>query len=269
MSGEKRNPRIEGLVAEVLAGIGKSQRKPASNLNLLHDEGSRLQRREYGRSLRKCLGRSEVREIVSEAKNTAWPHLNEAAVRLGSMQEFAARAFNLGVDFRIAKMPWPSGLALFGFYVSGGPGFDKRPIICVNGAHHPAVVGIAFAHEVGHHVTADLFGVREEAPQLLAHRGYEAHLSDPRELAADVMVSLGIYPHQTAMKLFGRKVRRERVEPAKRQLSPEKLSAAISYVRPRYGFDLESVSSQKRVQYQAGLIHFTKLREALLVEYGI
>ncbi|HEY6418691.1 MAG TPA: hypothetical protein VIX59_06780 [Candidatus Binataceae bacterium] len=268
MSGEKRVPRFEGLVAEVLAGLDKSQRKPASTLSLIHDEGTRLQRREYGRSLRKCLGRSEVREIISEAKRTAWPRLNQEAVRLGSMQEFAARAFNLGVDFRIAKMPWPSGLALFGFYVSGGPGFEKRPLICVNGAHHPAAIGTAFAHEVGHHVTADLFGVHEEAPQLLAQRGYEGHLSDPRELAADVMVSLGIYPHDTAMKLFGSGPR-EKGEPAKRRLNPRKLSAALSYVGPRYGFDLESVSSQKRVQYQAGLIHFTKLREALLVEYGI
>lgn len=262
MSGEKFIPRFEGLVAEVLAGIGKSQ-------DLLHDEGIRLQRREYGRSLRKCLGRSEVRQIISEAKRAAWPHLNQEAVRLGSMQEFAARAFNLGVDFRVAKMPWPSGLALFGFYVSVGPGFEKRPLICVNASHHPAAIGTAFAHEVGHHVTANLFGVREEAPQLLAQRGYEGHLSDPRELAADVMVSLGIYPHDTAMKLFGRGPRRENVEPAKRRLTPRKLSAALSYVGPRYGFDLESLSSQKRVQYQAGLIHFTKLREALLAEYGI
>ena len=56
-----------------------------------------------------------MREIVREAKRTAWPHLNDAAVRLGSMKEFAERASALGADFRIAKMPWPSGLAVVRF----------------------------------------------------------------------------------------------------------------------------------------------------------
>ncbi len=36
----------------------------------------------------------------------------------------------------------------------------------------------------------------------------------------------------------------------------------------RYGLDFESLPDRKKLQYQAGLIHFTRLRQALLDEYG-
>ena len=166
-------------------------------------KSQRLWGRDYGYALRSHLSRAEVREIVREAKRTAWPHLNDAAVRLGSMKEFAERASALGADFRIAKMPWPSGLALFGFYFGKDSGLEKRPLICLNGAHHPAAVATAFLHEVGHHVTAELFSTRKEMIQLSRQTGYGAHLDDPRELAADVLVSLGLYPRKMASQLFG------------------------------------------------------------------
>ena len=146
--------------------------------------------------------RAEVREIVGAAKRTAWPNLNDSAVRLGSMKEFAARASALGADFKIAKMPWPSGLALLGFYLGKDSGLEKRPLICLNGAHHPAAVATAFLHEVGHHVTADLFSTRNELVQLSRQTGYDSHLNNARELAADVLVSLGVYPRNMAAKLF-------------------------------------------------------------------
>ena len=148
------------------------------------------------------LSRAEVREIVGAAKRTAWPNLNDSAVRLGSMKEFAARASALGADFKIAKMPWPSGLALLGFYLGKDSGLEKRPLICLNGAHHPAAVATAFLHEVGHHVTADLFSTRNELVQLSRQTGYDSHLNNARELAADVLVSLGVYPRNMAAKLF-------------------------------------------------------------------
>jgi len=268
MSVKKRISRIVGLTADIVASAesASNQRLPASTTSL--DEITRLWSCEYGRALRSCLSRAEVREIVGEAKRKAWPRLNDAAVRLGSMKEFAERASVLGADFRIAKMPWPSGLAVFGFYLGSDYGLENRPLICINGAHHPAAVATAFLHEVGHHVTAKLFSTRNESLQLSRQTGYESHLSDPRELAADALVSLGVYPRNMAAKLF------EEAPPRKmhssmneRTESPAAAKAVLGTAR-RYGLDLESLPLQKRLQYQAGLVHFTRLRQALLDEYG-
>ncbi len=268
MTRKKRVSRMESLAAENFGRIERTKRQRVFAPGIAQDEIRRLGSREYGRSLRGCLDGAEVREVVSAARIKAWPHLNEEAVRLGSMSEFAERAAVLGADFRIAKMSWPSGLALFGFYLSKGPGLEKRPLICVNGAHHRGAIGTAFLHEVGHHLTANLFGARAEAAQMSLYTGYEAHLSDPRELAADIMVSLGIYPRDTAVRLLGI-ANRKRYETTDEHLNTATLTTALSYVGRRYGFGLDSLSTQKKLQYQAGLIHFTRLRQALLDEYDI
>ncbi len=265
MSGKKPISRIFGLTADIVRNAETAANGRVPAVTATSDEAKRLWSREYGRTLRSCLSRAEVREIVSEGKRKAWPHLNDEAVRLGSMSQFAERASALGADFRIAKMSWPSGLALLGFYLGSDSGLEKRPLICLNGAHHPAAVATAFLHEVGHHVTAKLFSSRNEIVQLSRQTGYEAHLSDPRELAADVLVSVGVYPRNMAAKLFDAESARKIVASADQRI----VSSAAAKAARRYGVDLESIPTQKRLQYQAGLIHFSRLRQALLDEYDL
>lgn len=265
MGVKKRVPRIAGLTADI---VGSTQ--TASNLNVeAHTatprEIARLWTIDYGPALRSCLSRAEVREIVSEGKRKAWPHLNNEAVRLGSLQQFAQRASELGADFRIASMPWPSGLAVMGFYLGKDSGLENRPLICVNGAHHPAAVATAFLHEVGHHVTADLFSMRNDTVQLSRQTGYEGHLTAPRELAADVLVSLGIYPQNMAARLLD--MGSARRGSAARAESPA--TRAVTVTAGRYGLAFDRLPVQKRHQYEAGLIHFTRLRQTLLEEYGL
>ncbi len=266
MTVKKRISRIVGLTADIVrtAEAASNDREPSAATT--QDEIARLWNRDYGYSLRGSLSRAEVREIVRAAKRTAWPHLNDEAVRLGSMKQFAERATSLGADFRIAKMPWPSGLAVFGFYLGKDSGLEKRPLICLNGAHHPAAVATAFLHEVGHHVTAELFSTRNDMVQLSRQTGHEAHLNDPRELAADVLVSFGLYPRNIATKLLG--ATRDRRIPAREAVKSRPAAKAVLNTAQRYGLDLEGLPLQKRYQYQAGLIHFTRLRQALLEEYG-
>jgi hypothetical protein len=269
MSVKKRIPRIVGLAADVVASAeaASRQRTPAPATNA--DEVARLWSCDYGRALRGCLSRAEVREIVAEARRKAWPHLNDEAVHMGSMREFAERASALGADLRVARMAWPSGLSVLGFYLGSDSGLANRPLICVNGAHHPVAVGAAFIHEAGHHITAKLFSTRNESVQLSRQTGYEAHLSDPRELAADVLVSLGAYPRSMAARSFSapapRKIATNADEPIE---SPAAARAAAAMAR-RYGLELQSLQVNKRRQYEAGLVHFTRLRQALLDEYGV
>ncbi|SRR5271166_5141565 len=269
MSVKKRIPRIVGLTADIVASADTATTRRVPALTTTRDEITRLWSRDYGRALRSCLSRAEVREIVAEAKRKAWPHLNDDPVRMGSMKEFAERAAALGADFRLASMPWPSGLAVFGFYLGSDSGLEKRPLICINGAHHPAAVGSAFIHEVGHHITAKLFSMRNDTVQLSRQTGYEAHLCDPRELAADVLVSFGIYPREMAAKLFDEASARKAAASANPRLPASDATQTVVRTARRYGLDLESVPIQKRLQYEGGIVHFIRLRQALLDEYGL
>jgi len=268
MTVKKRISRIVGLTADIVrtAETASNEREPSAATT--QDEIARLWQRDYGYSLRSSLSRAEVREIVREAKRAAWPHLNDEAVRLGSMKQFAERASSIGADFRVARMPWPSGLAVFGFYLGKDSGLEKRPLICLNGAHHPAAIATAFLHEVGHHVTAELFSTRNDMVQMSRQTGYEAHLNDPRELAADVLVSLGIYPRNIAAKQLGAP-RDRRIPIVAEGVKSRPTEKAVLTTAKRYGLDLDRLPLQKMLQYQAGLIHFTRLRQALLDEYGL
>lgn len=268
MSVKKRVSRIVGLTADIVKSAESASNESIPALTTTQGDIKRLWDCDYGLALRSSLSRAEVREIVSVGKRKAWPRLNEEAVRLGSMNEFAERASVLGVDFRIAQMAWPSGLAVIGFYLGSDSGLQKRPLICLNGAHHPAAVGTAFLHEVGHHVTAKLFSTRDEAVRLSRQIGYEAHLKDPRELAADLLVSLGVYPRNMAAKLFDPSSVRKVSASGDGPIESQAAKVVVGTAR-RYGVDLETLPIQKRLQYQAGLIHFSKLRQALLEEYGM
>ena len=125
------------------------------------------------------------------------------------------------------------------------------------------------AHEVGHHVTAKLFSNRDESVQLSRQTGYEAHLVDPRELSADILVSLGMYPRNMAAQLFEVGSRRKASASAEQHIESSPAAKAVAATARRYGLNLGSLSIQKMLQYQAGLVHFTRLRQALLDEYGL
>ena len=95
----------------------------------------------------------------------------------------------------MAKLSGAEGLGLLGFYVRK-IGASQLPLICVNTAHHPAAVGAAFSHEMGHHVIGRLFDSRKKHVQFLAD-AFAEHLNEPEELAADMLVSLGVFPKES------------------------------------------------------------------------
>src|SRR5260370_42673798 len=73
MAGKKRISSIDGLAGEVLVHAGQTARNRRSEFATAREEITRLEHREYGRSLRDRLSPSEVREIVREASAKAWP----------------------------------------------------------------------------------------------------------------------------------------------------------------------------------------------------
>jgi hypothetical protein len=226
-----------------------------------------LSMREYGPTVREIFKRRELGELVSEARRVVWPNLNTQPLRLGSPREFREAWSPLGIEFRMAKLRSPRGMALLGFYVGKSP-VSKRPLICVNTAHHRAAMSAAFAHEMGHHLTARMFGFQQdEEPHHMGYSGYGFHLDDPPELAADIFVSLGIFPQSVARQYFHGD---RGAWCGNGESSPNGIVGAVAYVANRYGFNADpSLPQENRVRYLAGVLHYAKLRKALFDEFDL
>jgi hypothetical protein len=262
-----RSSGFEGLVRELSEAAHATARNEAAGFAQLKHEITALKRRHYGQALRQCLSRWEIKEIADEGKTRVWPGLNRQPVTLVSPNEFARRWSAFGVDFKFASLPWKEGLSLLGFYVNKIDQVRRRPLIFVNTAHPPAVVGVALDHEMGHHLTSQIFGAGQET-HLLSQTGFEEHLLEPAELAADTLVSLGIFPAPIARTLFSRP-QSESFGGRSEELSERALGKILDYIAERYGFRFVQIRGvNKRLHALAALVHYAKLRRALLDEYN-
>jgi len=257
---------LDVLASEVVKASSGSRTSMASRSG--QAEIRSLEQCDYRSPLRRRFGRSEVQEIVAEARSKVWPHLNDEFVRLVSPSEFTRFWSELGVQFQLAKLSGAEGIALLGFYVRE-MGSSRLPLICVNTAHHPAAIGAAFSHEMGHHLIGRLFDSRKGHAQLLTYTAYADHLSDSEEMAADILVSLGVFPERIARKIFINE-KNDSANSAAEELPGSVSAATLKYFEGRYGLSFdEPLPSAKKLQYLAAVVHFSKLRRALLTEYDI
>ncbi|HUA32923.1 MAG TPA: hypothetical protein VMA09_04915 [Candidatus Binataceae bacterium] len=263
MSSKSERSKINALLVELVASKSKTRlHRKASKIGAEVEELASL---DYAGPLRRCLDRPQLNALIKDARKNVWPNLNREPLRLGSTREFSERFSGVGVEVRPARMPTSTGLALLGFYVRKTDFLSGKPLICVNTAHHPAVIGAAFVHEMGHHLTAEIFGNDDHTPSLL-YTGYSDHLNEPSELVADVLVSLGIYPQPMARKMFPQSRRSTRPT----NLDVNGHSAVIDYLAKQYGLSFDDkMSVSQKFQYMAGLLHYTRLREALRNEFDL
>ena len=261
--------RIEKMVTRILAETrGKEAekieawKKPSSDIR-------RLVRRDYVRSLRRNLPYRELRALV-DAFSEKLPGFNREIVGMMPVEQLAAWAESLDLHFKAAPNTGDEGLALRGFYVTRKKGILKRPLIYVNTAHHPLAVSSTFCHEVGHHMSSELLGDKEETPvHFFFDADYASHLEEPSELAADVMVSIAGYPQPIARKIFAAPWEWGLVAKAK-DMTEAALAEVRGHLKCVYGFDLmERIPAPQRLHYLSGMIHYAKLRWALLAEYEI
>ena len=258
---------FDGLAAEIVKA-SKGPRESSASRNATAEIRA-LEQNDYGRPLRRSLARAEVREIIAEARSTVWPRLNDQSVKLVSPAEFTRLWSGLGVQFQLASLRGAEGLAVLGFYVRE-MGSSRLPLICVNTAHHPAAIGAAFSHEMGHHLVGRLYGSHKQHAQLLTYTAYGEHLDDPEELAADVLVSLGVFPEAIARKIFLKPRKESQAKSAAAEIADSISTTVLKYFEGRFGLTFGAQPpSTKKLQYLAGVIHFAKLRHALLTEYDI
>jgi hypothetical protein len=259
---------IEKMVGRILSETRDKEARKIEAWKKPSDDIKRLVRHDYVRSLRRNLPYHEIRALVS-AFTEKLPGFNREVVGMLPTDQLAGWASALDLHFKAAPYAGDDGLALRGFYVTRADGILKRPLIYVNTAHHPLAVSSTFCHEVGHHMSSEVLGADETPVHFFFDADYASHLEEPSELGADVMVSLAGYPEPIARKIFATPWKWGLVARAK-DLTEAALLEVRSHLKKAYGFDLmERIPANQRLHYLSGMIHYAKLRWALLAEYEI
>jgi hypothetical protein len=229
----------------------------------------RLLERDYVRGLRRGLRYADVKSLVG-AFAEIFPGFNQRSVAMMDGEDYRRIADRFGIHLKAAPYVEHDGMALRGFYVAGAPGYLKRPLIFVNTAHHQIAAGSSFIHELGHHVAKQRLGLPAGQVNYFFDAEYSRHLSDCAELAADVTVSLAGYPVGVARRIFSTPWNWGLVARAT-NLTGDAFAEVRLHLKKSYGFDLqvEEFPQEQRLRYLAGMIHYAKLRWALLAEYDL
>jgi len=260
---------VEALVSQLLTGdSGGPGRKALRAWRRPKNDLSRLLRRDYVRDLRRSVGYRELCLLVEKATEV-WPRLNRESMGVAPRERMARLAASMHLHFMATPYRGPEGLALRGFYVDRSDELINRPLIYVNTAHHPVAVSATFCHEVGHHIASDVLDSgRGDPVHLFVDANYASHLDDPSELAADVIVALAAYPEPLARKIFGSDGIFGRIVAQARELSEESFEQVRERIQGHFKVNfVEMKSAEQKLRYVTGMIHFAKLRWALLGEY--
>jgi hypothetical protein len=159
-----------------------------------------------------------------------------------------------------------AGLALRGFFCRTNVGNSDRFVIFLNTAHIPAAVAATFGHELGHYLYGSLVG--DDTPMTAFMEGtFANHLNEQHELFADALVSLASYSAEQIRLILGG----DRLESGDPKHILKRVQKIYESIGPRIKLDLKKkkITSSWRVSYLTSMIHFFKLRCALLDSAGI
>jgi hypothetical protein len=159
-----------------------------------------------------------------------------------------------------------AGLALRGFFCRANVGAKSKFVIFLNTAHHPGAVVATWGHEIGHYIYGSLVG--ERAPMAAFLEGtFSNHIHEEDELFADSLVAFSCYNRSVLNEIGSMK----KVISAKPDELFGLIRRAYGLVGSRYELDLtdRKMGNVWRVRYLTSMVHFFKLRCALLEKTGL
>jgi len=255
---------IDKAVQSVLAKAGVLGAKELEAWKRPQEDIRRLSQRDYATSLRQRLSFEQISGLVERATDI-WPHFNQEVLGPPSSAFFSPAANALHLPLQSARY---TRLALYGFYLDRSETALTKPLIFVNSAHHALAIGTTFCHEVGHHFCTEIAKPKSSGVRFYFDAAYNEHLRDQGELAADVIVSLAGYPKRSAKTIFTKGQRKALA--GKGSLDQPAIERIRAHLKASYGFDFPTaLSADQSLQYLAGMIHYAKLRAALLEEYDL
>jgi len=258
--GTLRDRRIEPLLKKLL-GTTDLRRLRGREVASLAAQFAEISASDYLCQLREHFSAREIRGVVA-AMEWYVPGFNRRPLRETSLSVLCATAEELKVG--VKAFPFGRELEdLRGFYVPS-PAARKRPTIWLNTRYDRIAVASSFWHEMGHHLV-DRLGEKAKSMQLMFRDDFSAHMSDPAEMIADTMVALACYPKNAALGLFGTHLKSDR-EPSPYEL----VIGARRHLNAVADFEFEKeFPAGEHLYALAGMLHYAKLRWALLAEFWI
>ena len=260
MNRNTRSAGIDTLLREIV-GTSDPAKLRAREIKSLAQQFDDIAGRNYRKQLRDHFSAREIHGLVAALEMNV-PALNRKTFRDTDQGWLRRQAKRLGVE--VNAMPFGREQEnLRGFYVPSR-GKRERPTMWLNTAHHRVAIASTFWHELGHHVL-DRLGEKAESVALFYRDDYNAHMTDLSELTADIMLVLAVYPKTAAARLYGRFLKADRSPNAY-----ELAGGAQNYLFSIAGFQFEKEFPEAgNLHYLAGMIHYAKLRWALMAEYNI
>ncbi|HVN27511.1 MAG TPA: hypothetical protein VMT64_03450, partial [Candidatus Binataceae bacterium] len=154
MSGSKPAEDTSGLMGEILAAAGVSDAE--TNANKADQYFLELSRLDYASRLSRKFDRGQIRGLMGELTRRL-PALNHRVFSETNLGRLGTSASELGAELQPRAFEGSEGTTLRGFYVND-VSVISRPLIVVNTANDPVCVAATFWHEVGHHLTQEIFG---------------------------------------------------------------------------------------------------------------
>lgn len=199
---------------------------------------------------------------------TIVPEFNRIPLRFGdTIESIDDLSQSLGARVRLSRYG-RQGNPLRGFYHHDVGG---RPLIWLNLNHTPTAMAATLGHEVGHLLWEDIQADREATPRPFYNFDYGEHLEDPREFFADAVATMAAYPRDAAHRLF-----RGKGWPAKlrslRTRERHTVAEVYGYLQENYGAELEMASGLsvlRRLSYITSMVHFAKVRAAIIRKVGL
>jgi hypothetical protein len=224
---------------------------------------TQIAERDYSHQLNDFFSRKEAGRLLKLLCDSI-PGANERPFKSGSPEYLKGLAARLGAEFHLVSFSGPGApKRMRGFYVPKNTIRGNAPAIYVNSELTPIALGATATHEIGHHVLNEKFGHRNARIPSTFVEDFERHFNDPMELLADATVALAAYPAKIARVIFD--------QPATgiRHDALELAANGGDYLRRAYSTDYAASFEKKNPDVIAGLIHFAKLRNAILALYGL
>jgi hypothetical protein len=265
---ERLDSEIETIFRQLMLAAEDDSAGKLTGKRTWEREFRRLVRRDYVRALRRHLGYQEVKSLFSAVTDIVRSQGGDDNA-FGSLQGMRSMAAKFSLHFKAEPYDGPEGLALRGFYANRGTRMLAHPLIYVNTAHAALVISATFCHEFAHYLTSEMTKAQGEPVHFFYDHAYASHLDDPVELAADAIVSLTGYPREVAEQIFSTPWSWGLVARVG-NLPGATFTKVHNHLKKHTGFDFHpEVPAYQNLQYLAGMIHYAKLRWALLAEYDL
>ncbi len=271
--GERRgpnrlDPKIEAVFRRILVSARAAGAEKLEAWKKPEREFRRLAQRDYVRALRRNMGYRELKTVLS-AMEKILVRLGGDRYAWGSLEGMRTAADSLALHFKAEPYGGDEGMALRGFYADKDSRTLQRPLIFVNTSHAPIAVSATFCHEFAHYLSSELLRSERQPLHFFYDSAYESHLDDPAELVADSLVALRAYPREFALRLFATPWNWGLVGRIG-SLPGHAFEEIRIYLKRATGFDFPpDLPAFQNIHYLYGMIHYAKLRWALLVEYNL